>query len=79
MTASGDLILYTRPGCHLCGHVESMLAQQGVVWRSIDIESDEGLQARYGLTIPVLRFEQTKKELLFPFGDEQLKRFLRGV
>ena len=66
------LLLFTREGCHLCERVEETLNELGLAWRAVDIESDPGLEARYGLVIPVVRCEHTKKELCYPFGKTQL-------
>ena len=79
MTASGTLTLYTRAGCHLCELAAAMLDELEIDWCPVDIESDEALEERYGLVIPVVRSGATKKELLFPFGKEQLSRFLEEI
>lgn len=78
MTASAAVILYSRPDCHLCEHVEGMLQARAVAYRIVDIAGDEKLEALYGLTIPVVESARSKKKLLFPFGEEQLIRFLEG-
>ena len=79
------LILYHTAGCHLCeeahGLVLDVLAWQGVgedALRLVDIAEDEGLLARYGLTIPVLREPFSGTELNWPFGLLELERFLAG-
>jgi glutaredoxin-like protein DUF836 len=51
------LVLYHRPGCHLC---EQMLASLYVTYGDeievslVDVDSDPALKERYGLRIPVL-------------------------
>lgn len=75
MTETETLILYTRPGCHLCEMAVSLLQNLGFDWREVNIEGDPELEERYGLLIPVVYSERTKKELPFPFGEEQLSRF----
>mgnify|MGYP001554840536 CR=1 FL=1 len=72
MTVEADLILFTRDRCHLCERAAEALNELGLNWRAVDIESDPALEARYGLTIPVVRCEHTKKELCYPFGKAQL-------
>ena len=79
MTVKHALILYSRPGCHLCDLAAAMLDRLGVIWREVNIETDAGLETRYGLEIPVLYCERTKKKLSYPFGEEQLSRFLGEV
>ena len=76
MTADADIVLFTRPGCHLCEQAAVMLDELRVDWRAVDIEGDADLEDRYGLVIPVVFLEGTKKELRFPFGKAQLSRFL---
>ena len=53
-----DLVLYGRPGCHLCEAMEAELAPHlqiiGLSLRQIDISGQPELEARYGLDIPVL-------------------------
>jgi len=36
------LILFTAPGCHLCGHGREVLDELGVPWREVSTESEEG-------------------------------------
>ncbi len=79
MTVKHALILYSRPGCHLCDLATAMLDRLGVIWREVNIETDAQLEARYGLEVPVLYCERTKKKLFFPFGEEQLSRFLEEI
>lgn len=78
MTESVPFVLYSRPDCHLCERVEDMLQEINTLWRVVNIEGDEGLEKLYGLKIPVVEDSRTKKKLFFPFGEEQLKRFLKG-
>ena len=62
MTETETLILYTRPGCHLCELAASLLQDLACDW-----------------LIPVVNSESTKKELPFPFGEEQLSRFQEEI
>jgi Glutaredoxin-like domain (DUF836) len=52
------LVLYTRPGCHLCEEMKSEISQAGCAGlyhlEEIDIESDAQLFERYQYEIPVL-------------------------
>jgi glutaredoxin len=51
------VLLYTRPGCHLCDDaravVEAVCAELGVRWQETDITTDADLHARYTEQIPV--------------------------
>lgn len=49
-----DLVLYTRPGCHLCDDARLVLEAAGVAFEEVDITKDGVLEAEYGLAIPVL-------------------------
>jgi hypothetical protein len=50
------LILYTRAGCCLCEGLEERLRELGLAEppRLVDVDNDPALQARYGLSVPVL-------------------------
>ena len=53
------VVLYSRPGCHLCDEARAAILQlRARGWRfelqEIDIESDDGLLARYMERIPVV-------------------------
>jgi hypothetical protein len=50
------LILYTRQGCCLCEGLEERLRdlQPRQDLQLIDVDTDPALQARYGLSVPVL-------------------------
>ena len=48
------IVLYARPGCHLCEEAESWLLEMGLSWQSADITADAALFARYRYRIPVI-------------------------
>ena len=73
------LVLYTRADCHLCDQVMTMLNRAGIGWRPVDIDRDPELVNRYGLRVPVLQRQDTREELFFPFGEEELRRFAPGA
>jgi glutaredoxin len=78
MTDDSKLILYTRPGCHLCEPVAEMLERLGADWQAVNIEKDPELEQRYGVRIPVVFCPRSKKELPFPIREEQLMALLEG-
>jgi glutaredoxin len=63
------VVLYSRPGCHLCDvareAIEGVRARVPFAFEEIDIERDEALELDYGIRIPVVsvdgeeRFEVT--------------------
>jgi hypothetical protein len=74
------LTLYSTSACHLCELAADMLDDlpQGLTsYRELEISNDETLLERYGLTIPVVRREDTGSELSWPFDEAKLLRFLR--
>ena len=75
-----ELVLYSRPDCHLCEEAEALLAvvapDQAV--RTVDIEDDISLLDRYGVRVPVLRREPAGEELGWPFDANALSRFLQA-
>jgi hypothetical protein len=62
------LQLLLRPSCLLCLEAEHVLALAGVDdFERVDIERHDGLEARYGTRIPVLRRASDGAELDWPF------------
>ncbi len=51
------LVLYGRPGCHLCDEARSVLERVGEPFAEIDIETDDALHAAYLLRIPVVALD----------------------
>lgn len=73
-----DLILYSRPDCHLCDEAAALLAAvaPGRIVTTVDIEQDIGLLDRYGWHVPVLRLADSGDELAWPFDRQALGEFL---
>jgi glutaredoxin len=64
------VVLYGRPGCHLCDEAREALnalnAGRGFALREVDIERDQGLHARYLERIPVVEVDgEVVSELAF--------------
>jgi hypothetical protein len=82
-----DLVLYARPGCHLCdvtrATLQALLADRTVrglaapalVERNID--TDDDLQRRYAFTIPVVALGGLELELAT--SPARLRRLLSDV
>jgi glutaredoxin len=55
------VVLYTRPGCHLCDvareAVLSLRQRSGFAFDEIDIEGDDELELEYGIRIPVIEVD----------------------
>jgi glutaredoxin len=73
------LRLYSRPDCHLCDEMKSVLAtvapEFGALIEEINIESDPALEARYGQEIPVL-FINDRKAFKYRVAVRELRRRL---
>ena len=58
MESRVQVVLYTRPGCHLCEEMKEVMSSSGCVelysLEEVDIESDAELFASYQFEIPVL-------------------------
>ena len=75
---SGALVLYGRPGCHLCDDARAILQRVGAPFSEIDIERDDVLHARLLERIPVVTLDG--EELFEHFVDERtLRARLNGL
>jgi glutaredoxin len=63
------LVLYGRPGCHLCDEARMVLQRIGEPFDEVDIDSDDELFKRYLERIPVITLDG--EELYDFFVDEQ--------
>lgn len=73
------LILYQRDNCHLCDLALDVLAQtRAPDFDSVFIDGDETLEARYGERVPVLRKDDSARELDWPFDADGVRTFLAG-
>jgi glutaredoxin len=51
------VVLYSRPGCHLCDDARAVLEDERVIYAEIDIDSDDDLLRRYLERIPVIAID----------------------
>lgn len=73
------VVLYTRPGCHLCdvarAVVEAVTGELGEGCEEVDIRASEELLAEHGMRVPVV--EVDGRELAhFRVDPEALRRAL---
>jgi glutaredoxin len=68
------LVLYGRPGCHLCDDARAALQRVGAPFTEIDITTDDALHAAYLERIPVVALDGA--ELFDFFVDEPALRAL---
>ena len=77
------LTLYSRPGCHLCDEMKTVVAravralETPVRIDEIDISTDAELERRYGLEIPVLLVDG-RKAAKYRVSESELTRLLRS-
>ena len=73
------LLLYTRPGCHLCDVAKEALdrisARTGEPWAEVDISGDPELEAEYGIRIPVVLLDG-KEHGYWRVEEDRLRRDL---
>lgn len=69
---------YTTEGCHLCEQAWEIVIAQGLVnqMTQIEIIHDEADIARYGIRIPVIKNNETDKEIGWPFDSIELADFI---
>lgn len=77
-----EVLVYSRPGCHLCDTVKATLTQLQPTadfrWRDIDIDTDPTLRARYNDQIPVV-FIDGRKAFKYHMDAQQFLRALAGT
>lgn len=67
------ITLYTRAGCHLCDRAEQptarfVAATRGATFRTVDVDSDDALRARYGVRVPVVTATVAGRETVLAEG-----------
>ncbi len=72
------LVLYQRDECHLCDLAIDVLAQaRAPDFSSVFIDNDNALEAKYGERVPVLREEESGRELDWPFDAARVRGFVQ--
>ncbi|MGV3608530.1 MAG: glutaredoxin family protein [Planctomycetaceae bacterium] len=72
---NAKVILYTRPGCHLCEDADKLLRKYGLTPQHVNIDTDPELTNRYNLTIPVVEIDG-KERFRGVVNEMLLKRLL---
>ena len=77
---SARVVLYTRPGCHLCDDarvvIDAVCAELGEAYDEVDISGDAELERRHGDEIPVT-FVDGEQHDFFRVSADRLRRALR--
>lgn len=77
------LLLFSTPGCHLCDQAKTLIQSvdsfKSFTLKVIDIADNDMLFERYGIRIPVIKFEHADDELGWPFDMEALRSYLAAM
>ncbi|WP_061961073.1 glutaredoxin family protein [Demequina flava] len=75
------VILYSRPGCHLCDEARETIAavcgKRRTTWEEVDISADAALTSQYGEQIPVVTVDGETVGF-WRIGADRLTRALKG-
>ncbi|HTR26420.1 MAG TPA: glutaredoxin family protein [Terriglobales bacterium] len=81
MAETGEVILYSRKGCHLCEIVKESLVKlqkrANFNWREIDVDSDTELRRLYNDEVPVV-FVNGRKAFKYRLDEQEFLRKLAG-
>jgi glutaredoxin len=73
--------VYTRVDCHLCevavAEVESITAETGASWSTVDVDADPDDRAEYGDRVPVILVDGVEHGY-YRVEPERLRRALRA-
>ncbi|MBD7995658.1 glutaredoxin family protein [Arthrobacter sp. Sa2CUA1] len=74
-----DLLLLTRPGCHLCEEAREVLGRVsedlGIPWQERSIEQEGDLLERFAEEIPVLMIDGVQRDF-WQIDEARLRRLL---
>ena len=79
MSEPGEVILYSRKGCHLCEIVKESLVklqrQSRFTWREIDVDSNPEVRRLYNDEVPVV-FINGRKAFKYHMNEQEFLRKL---
>jgi glutaredoxin len=79
MTASREVLVYSRKGCHLCEIVKESIVKLhkrgGFTWREIDVDSDAEIRRLYTDEVPVV-FINGRKAFKYRMDEQEFLRKL---
>ena len=80
-TLTDRVVLFTRPGCHLCDDARAVVASvceaAGETWREVDIDAGPDsatLRDRYGDYVPVVEVDGVQQGFWQVDGDRLARR-----
>ena len=75
----GEVIVYSRKGCHLCEIVKESLVKLhkrgGFDWHDVDVDSDPDLRRQYNDQVPVV-FINGRKAFKYRMDEQEFLRKL---
>jgi glutaredoxin len=75
----GNVIVYSRKGCHLCEIVKESLVKLhkrgGFEWRDVDVDSDPELRRLYNDQVPVV-FINGRKAFKYRMDEQEFLKKL---
>jgi glutaredoxin len=79
MPGTGEVILYSRKGCHLCEIVKESLVKLekrgAFTWREIDVDSNAEIRRLYNDEVPVV-FINGRKAFKYHMDEQEFLRKL---
>lgn len=74
------VLLYSRPGCHLCDSARAVLMAERermpFELREVDVQDDDALERAYGVRIPVVEIDGEER-FEYEVDARELTRVLR--
>jgi glutaredoxin len=76
------VVLYSRPGCHLCDEARNVLVAEQkhhpFELEEVDVQDDEALERGYGIRIPVVEIDGEER-FEYEVDPGELTRIVRGT
>jgi glutaredoxin len=76
------VVLYSRPGCHLCDEARRVLVAEQqhhpFELEEVDVQDDEALERAYGIRIPVVEIDGEER-FEYEVDPGELTRIVRGT
>ena len=81
MSRVGEVIVYSRKGCHLCEIVKESIAKLekrgNFTWREVDVDSDPKIRRLYTDEVPVV-FINGRKAFKYRMDEQDFLRKLKA-
>lgn len=75
------LTIYSKPGCHLCDEMKTVvhrvILDSGFSLEEVDVSADAELHARYGAEVPVLTIDG-RKIAKYRITEAELRRMIEA-